>query len=259
MEVHAHTHTPRKKWTHYFWEFLMLFLAVFCGFLAEYQLEHVIENQREKQYMITMLEDLKTDTTDLAIANSYWDNINNSIDSVSDAIQFSPRNEDLAKAYRHLSNALNYYSFGYNDRTISQLKNSGGFRLIRNKEVASRLILYDKLNRDPAVKIESQHNQLYLNSVAIRNKVFAQEIINEIYRHYKHVPPPASANRWIDSMMNKNKIPLAAEKYSSLMFEFKNSLLALRKDYTNMKWAYDSIGRSINQLIPLIQEKYNLK
>ena len=28
MEVHAHTHTPRKKWTHYFWEFLMLFLAV---------------------------------------------------------------------------------------------------------------------------------------------------------------------------------------------------------------------------------------
>ena len=35
MEVHAHTHTARKKWTHYFWEFLMLFLAVFSGFLAE--------------------------------------------------------------------------------------------------------------------------------------------------------------------------------------------------------------------------------
>ena len=29
MEVHAHSHTPRKKWTHYFCEFLMLFLAVF--------------------------------------------------------------------------------------------------------------------------------------------------------------------------------------------------------------------------------------
>ena len=29
MEVHAHSHTPGKKWTHYFWEFLMLFLAVF--------------------------------------------------------------------------------------------------------------------------------------------------------------------------------------------------------------------------------------
>ena len=43
----------------------MLFLAVFCGFLAENQREHYIEHQREKQYtefMHTMLEDLKTDT-----------------------------------------------------------------------------------------------------------------------------------------------------------------------------------------------------
>jgi hypothetical protein len=23
MEVHAHTHTERKKWIHYLWEFLM--------------------------------------------------------------------------------------------------------------------------------------------------------------------------------------------------------------------------------------------
>ena len=28
MEVHAHTHTSRKKWTHYFWEPLMLLLKV---------------------------------------------------------------------------------------------------------------------------------------------------------------------------------------------------------------------------------------
>ena len=35
MEVHSHTHTPRKKWTHYFWEFFMLFLAVTLGFFVE--------------------------------------------------------------------------------------------------------------------------------------------------------------------------------------------------------------------------------
>ena len=39
----------------------MLFLAVFCGFLAEYQLEHVIENQREKQYIQSLIADLKSD------------------------------------------------------------------------------------------------------------------------------------------------------------------------------------------------------
>ena len=72
MEVHAHTHTPRKKWTHYFWEFLMLFLAVFCGFLAEYQLEHKIENERERQYMTSMIDNLKNDTAEVKnIINIY--------------------------------------------------------------------------------------------------------------------------------------------------------------------------------------------
>ena len=65
MEVHAHTHTARKKWTHYFWEFLMLFLAVFCGFLAENQREHMIEHQREKEYIRSFVEDLKQDTVQL--------------------------------------------------------------------------------------------------------------------------------------------------------------------------------------------------
>ena len=69
MEVHAHSHTARKKWTHYFWEFLMLFLAVFCGFLAEYQLEHKIEKNREKQFMASMIEDLKADTSTISILN----------------------------------------------------------------------------------------------------------------------------------------------------------------------------------------------
>lgn len=36
MEVHHHAHHEGKKsWKSYFWEFLMLFLAVFSGFLAE--------------------------------------------------------------------------------------------------------------------------------------------------------------------------------------------------------------------------------
>ena len=60
MEVHTHSHTERKKWHHYFWEFLMLFLAVTLGFFVENQREHMAEHQREKQFMQSMLEDLKS-------------------------------------------------------------------------------------------------------------------------------------------------------------------------------------------------------
>jgi len=80
MEAHQHTHTPRKKWSHYFWEFLMLFLAVFCGFLAEYQLEHTIEKSREKQYIKSFAEDLAMDTIDLEERIRFCDRTSNSAD-----------------------------------------------------------------------------------------------------------------------------------------------------------------------------------
>ena len=260
MEVHAHSHSHGKKnWRSYFWEFLMLFLAVFCGFLAENQREHYIEHLREKQYMITMLEDLKNDTSSLAECVAYWDNINNSIDSASDAIQFPVQEPDLVKAYSHLNNGLNYYGFGYNERTIAQLKNSGAFRLIRQKEVANKIILYDRLNQNAIDQIDAQHNTLYMQTLALRNKVFVQEIINEVYSRYGYKPASPADKYWIDSLIRKHKIPLATEAYNTLMFEFKNSLLALRKDFTNMKWGYDHLWEMQNELIKLIQEKYHLK
>jgi hypothetical protein len=259
MEVHHHSHTPRKEWTHYFWEFLMLFLAVFCGFLAEYQLEHVIENKREKQYMVTMLEDLKSDTSLLNYTVRYWDTINHSIDSVADAVQLPLTHTDLPKVYRHLNNALNYYSFSFNDRTVAQLKNSGGFRLIRKKNVATKIILFDQLNNDAIIKIAGQHNFFYETVVQLRNKVFVQEIINEVYKRYQFNLPPLSANLWIGSMVSKTRIPLPAETQLALMFEFKNALLAYRQDYTNMKWGYDNLKIKMDELINMIQENYHLQ
>src|SRR5882672_1225038 len=62
MEVHAHSHTARKKWTHYLWEFLMLFLAVFCGFVAENYREHLENTGKEKHFAESLADDLKKDT-----------------------------------------------------------------------------------------------------------------------------------------------------------------------------------------------------
>src|SRR6186713_2273400 len=90
MEVHAHTHTARKKWTHYFWEFLMLFLAVFCGFLAEYQLEHKIEKDREKQLMKSLLEDLQKDSASLSYNLREGPGIINYSDSLTNELTKKP-------------------------------------------------------------------------------------------------------------------------------------------------------------------------
>ena len=263
MEVHTHSHPStssgnRKKWFHYLWEFLMLFLAVFCGFLAENQREHMVEHQREREYMATLLEDLKSDTSLLRVTVQYWDTINHSIDSVAANIHFPLTKANLIQAYRYINKALDYYSFRYNDRTITQLKNAGGFRLIRNKVVANKIIAFDQFNNDAIINIRDQHNSFYETTVQLRNKVFVQEIINKIFDRFDFSCPPSSANNWIDSMINKNKSPISPETQSILMFEFKNALLAYRKDFSNMTFGYDYIKSQMAELIKLIQENYNL-
>ena len=144
MEVHHHTHSARKKWTHYFWEFLMLFLAVFCGFLAEYWLEHKIEKDRERQYVRSLIEDLERDTATLNNRIVYC---NLTIARADSAIAVF-NNPELAMhageiyyflRWMHRSDILSV-----NDRTIIQLRNAGGMRLVSNKNVSDSIIDYYK-------------------------------------------------------------------------------------------------------------------
>ena len=145
MEVHHHAHTARKKWTHYFWEFLMLFLAVFCGFLAEYQLEHKIEKDREKQYIKSMVDDLKTDSIRIARIIDLNKQQVSGLDSLLQNIYHKPYTDSSMRTlyyfHRKYSGPLNKMLFS--KTTISQLKNSGGFRLIRKRAAADSIVRYD--------------------------------------------------------------------------------------------------------------------
>ncbi len=145
MEVHAHSHTARKKWTHYLWEFLMLFLAVFCGFLAEYQLEHKIENDKEKQYMKSMVEDLIQDTTAINNMAASTKVSIQKLDTLLDMFEASSFNDtsDLRIIYQIHTLHVGWVPVIFSQRTLTQLKNAGGLRLIRNKEVADNISLYD--------------------------------------------------------------------------------------------------------------------
>jgi len=133
MEVHTHTPTPRNKWTHYFWEFLMLFLVVFCGFLAEYQLEHKIEKDREKQYVKSLLEDLHEDTTVLTT-------------SINELDGHLSRNDTLIKylsgADANLNIASRVYPFELTQGTYDQIKSSGALRYFP-QNLVNKLNAYD--------------------------------------------------------------------------------------------------------------------
>ena len=147
MEVHAHTHTPRKKWTHYFWEFLMLFLAVTLGFFVENQREHYVEHQREKQYMRSMIEDLVQDTAEY---NNRLKFLNEVLLPVLDTAQEIIYNREMLpdyikELYEYVPRCPRFLEVYIEDRTMSQLKSSGNLRLIRNRTVTDSLAAYWKV------------------------------------------------------------------------------------------------------------------
>lgn len=164
MEVHHHPHHSHEKktWKNYFWEFFMLFTAVFCGSLAELQLEHYIENKREYQYIEAFVRDLKQDTTSInaiVTRNLRREILLDSILVVSNTDLTVPANAKLfvnlfmRSAYRpnHIPSSI----------AIQQLKNTGSFRLLNHRKgVADSILQYEKFNEQLTI-----HNDLYQNDL----------------------------------------------------------------------------------------------
>ena len=182
MEVHAQTHTPRNKWTHYIWEFLMLFLAVFCGFLAENFREHLIEGKKEKAFMKSLIEDLKKDTSRL----------NYSIGRIKDDILYG---DSLVMVYVKGKKSETYgknmaifsircafsVDIVFNDQTSSQLKGTGSMRLIENKEIVDSLVQYWN-NQVRIAQIHDRFENIRFEQKRIGYKTFNWYPINYGYQ-----------------------------------------------------------------------------
>ncbi len=251
MEVHAHSHTApasgrtgRKKWTHYFWEFLMLFLAVFCGFLAEYQLEHKIEKDREKVYMQNMLEDLKSDTaiySNFAINNAALYSL---VDTLVALVKSPERKKHISKlTYTARILTTKWRQLKPTERTYEQMKSSGHLRLISKRQVADSVSYYYN-----SLKVLDTYNEVgflwasdYAKAMA---KIFDGEVQLKIFKERKEQATDAATLLTEDRIVFNELITSAGYLYGAVNLN-------------------ENIGkeRSITaqSLIELIKKEYHLK
>ena len=249
MEVHAHTHTPRKKWTHYFWEFLMLFLAVFCGFLAENQREHMIEQKREKQYMKSLLEDLQNDIADLKNDTAFWNMQFKRIDIIQREIRKPLEKRNKLLLYRYSGFMRWYEGFLYHDRTIAQLKNGGNFRLIRNTAIADFLIEYDATVNAKLKDMEVTSNDLWKNVNYLQNKLFSAEYYSTPLTYLD-----------LDSAVKMNAQPIEIRKGTDdLVFEYTNQLDYFRGLNMVRNMTNDTLLNQANNLVIMLKKEYHFE
>lgn len=144
MEVHHHTHTDRSKLKHYLFEFFMLFLAVFAGSVAEYQLEHINEHSHEKEYMESMVKDLKSDTSFIRQTLAFDTRKLKGLDSMINILS-EPTIPTAEITHLHKLGwaILVNYPVSFSTGTLTQLKYSGSLRLVQNRAVVDSVMSYD--------------------------------------------------------------------------------------------------------------------
>ena len=250
MEVHHHAHHQgNKNWKSYFWEFLMLFLAVFCGFLAEYQLEHTIEKDREKQYIESMIADMREDSAKINSSLIYLSKQYAGFDTLLQNIYSRPYTDSSLKLmyliqlkYTHNRNAVRFTK-----RTITQLKNSGGLRLIRNKAASDSIIVYS----EDCETAEGQAD--YFEKVRMgKINDYSLKLFDDQYILN-------AKGQILDKFLESDSKIALLDNDDRLIREYANALSSARGSLRNYIKMLKAIQATIPPKLKFLKDKYHLK
>ena len=242
MEVHHHAHTPRKKWTHYIWEFLMLFLAVFCGFLAENMREHYIENMRAKKYAGSIIEDLQSDTAEIHLNKKTIERFFQSADMAMSELKKSRSQNDTILQINGVSGLFEFNYFDPQMGNYEQMKNSGSLRYFKH-DLIKMLTRYESdANRLLLVK------DSYLNFL---NDIITPFIINTLNTDFMDAIKRKE--------LYKDGSVFMREPDRATINQWKNIIMIMRKRHGIEILGIDEHEKRALELIDELRKTYHLK
>src|SRR5688572_17922287 len=270
MEVHHHSHTNgpdshrgKKRWTHYFWEFLMLFLAVTTGFFVENQREHYIEHKRARQYASTMLEDLKADNEALLSGIRMNQLIINKIDSL--LFLYDPKNNQTkttGQLYYFGRHGIRFWHYVNKQVTLEQMKHSGTIRYFQNSTLENKFVALDKAisfiqyyeNREAMYREQSLSFATSLFDYTVLNSIPIDTAILEADERPGHV----SLQTWQFSSNNflAGNPPLSNDKLVPDFLNFCNLRIALLKAKISV---YKNALAQMETLSTILRKEFRLK
>ncbi len=145
MEVHHHPdlHHEKKKFREFFFEFIMIFLAVTLGFIAENVRESISNHEKEKEYVQSLINNLQDDTSMMHMVIRENTRKIDTLMHLQSLYTFDFSKPEIKRLLYRYCSMVGYYSiFRSNDATMMQLKTSG-LQFIRKDHVADSIAAYD--------------------------------------------------------------------------------------------------------------------
>src|SRR5690242_2272199 len=163
MEVHHHPKVEKKNFKEYFLEFLMIFLAVTLGFIAENIREYISDRGKEHVYMNSILGNVHTDSAMITESIEGLQFNKKAIDTLMQLIRSGGYKEKPQILYRLAYQTRGPQLFKYSNVTFEEMKSSGDFKLIRNKAVSNDIVQYDDFINTTIKELESRMLQTEKN------------------------------------------------------------------------------------------------
>ncbi|HEY8660906.1 MAG TPA: hypothetical protein VIL78_17880 [Hanamia sp.] len=246
MEVHHHAHHYEiKNWKIYLWEFIMLFLAVFSGFLAENQREYMVERKREKQYIRTLIKDIQTDLSNSGNRVAEYSETINRIDTILSNFDAFTKDFSSAGGRNFLYILYNHDDFIYTDRTMQQLKYAGGLRLIK-PSASDSIIAYDSDVKSLFNQVD-YNTEIYVQLIDLANKMISyRNAVKDNHTKFLYQLAAPKADIWI-----KHDPALFQQLYNQLyIYSITNNYSVIR---------LKRLQKRGNGLINFLKNEYHLE
>jgi hypothetical protein len=249
MEVHHHPdlHHKDKKWKEYFLEFLMIFLAVTMGFIAENIREHFILKKHEREYMVSLVRDLNHDIAGLTRSEASVTRYIHSADSIFSLFKKADFKNTSGDIYYFGRTIALRNLWRSNDGTIQQLNYSGGLRLIENNTVIDSIQNYiDKLKvLSQFLSLEDAQLGEYRKAM---DKVFSGFVLNDMLDMKTGMAATHLNNNPDLQSTAKNDINDLAVQIALVKTNRVNQLIIMR-----------DLRTQAGSIIKLINKEYNLE
>ena len=141
MEVHHHPQVEKKTFKEYLLEFIMIFLAVSLGFIAENLREWISDRRYLHQYMQSMVNDLQSDLQMYDSGRKFNLAYAAMIDTI--ILSVKEKRDNAGEVYLMARNLTRGSSvITPNSKTFEQMKSANGLRLIDRRKIGDDIASY---------------------------------------------------------------------------------------------------------------------
>ena len=257
MEVHHHPEVEKKGFKEYVLEGLMIFLAVFMGFIAENIREDYTEHRKAEAFAATMVSDLKEDTAKLKDYIAYYNFARMNVDTLMHVIITSNDIKKIPSGKLYLyglwGGAQRFFT--PNDATYEQMKSTGALQYFE-RPLARQAAAYDQLCRSMTA-LDASDEAVYVEVRKLRSQIFNFQYNTTSNNIWDKIAPKYVCNYTRANIAAINSFNPPLLSYDKVVFNQYVELVRSRYIERKVKIA-DTVLAHAKALLGAVKKEYNV-